>query len=114
MILIIAFLIAIFITIIIVMLLNEIYIMSLNKYTNDPSIARTEKKHQPKTQFYEQTDKIWNRESLRYGSFDKIPHKKRNEIYLKMQEIANEVGYDGFKSEDYIIIRNEPKNNNRH
>lgn len=65
-------------------------------------VIQPEKTFNPKTQFYAQTDKIWESESLHYGSFDKIPQKRKNEIFNQMNEIANVVGYKEFKVEKYL------------
>ena len=67
-----------------------------------PNWAKTPEGKTPKERFDNRTDKLWESASMMCGSFDKISEEKKNQIYNRMEQIANEEGYDGFKKENYI------------
>jgi len=56
----------------------------------------------PKGVFLDRTDPLWDRATMKYGSFDKIPKEEMDKIFIRMDEIAKEVGYDGFDLSFYI------------
>ena len=64
--------------------------------------GRTSGKETPSQKFYRRTDKLWTASQLMHGSFDKIPRDKKNRIFERMQEIADEVGYKEFEKDNYI------------
>ena len=91
------------ITIFIASLILALIIVALEGNSiGTPNWAKTCEGKTPKVQFYNRTDKLWESASIMCGSFDKIPKEKKNQIYKRMEEIAKEVGYDGFILKNHI------------